>query len=983
MMNFFITVLLTINCAVLWDKAGGSSSSHDHSRKLARDADMANAMRETVRDMFAHGYGSYLTYAYPRDELKPLTCTGADTWGPFALTLVDSLDTLVLLGNYSEFARAADLLANTLDFDLDKNVSVFETNIRVLGGLLSAHMLAMQLSNDSAIAASASASSSSATQVVWLQQLRQQQGNPQNIFDAGPTNGQTSSLRPPLSPLPDWTYSGKLLELARDLGDRLLPAFDTATGIPYGTVNFRHGVPSKETPVTSLAGGGTHLIEFGLLSRLTGDAKYERAARGAARALWALSSELGLPGNHIDTRTGVWTLMDTSIGSNADSYYEYLLKAYVLLGESEYAAMFQDAYRGVVRHAKHGPWYVDVHMNRAQPTLAWFTALSGFWPGLQALYGDVAAGSQSMHAFHQIWRSLGFVPEAWNLQTETIVKGQEAYHLRPEMAESLMYLRQATGDPVWHLLGRDMIAALEEVCWTPCGYAIVRNVSSHALGDRMESFFLSETLKYLWLLYDDSSFIHHGNYIFSTEGHYFPVLAALQRRAPGDTPPVTPTSGNAHSGGGNDGRNGPSAPPPPPLPPPPIEATTKSGSRRDSNDIRMGCPLQPYGMSVSSYGLYGAEPEMLQNWRRPRASAAVEVLRAENANQDSSPAASSNIELQAALKNAIESSSLSLNTLSAKEGTERAHNNKDKASLEHKLNELLQSVIAQMAEPEPGKASTKASTATGQDDLKQQYKQPSKNEEQALEHLPETGARAASAPLATPAPLATDKSASTEESRTHKNVEVKKQNSVDRGGRTPATDDSAASSPVQVKLQPTKQRQLRYMCFKHAGGYWSYEMCFGRKTRQYHQSEKGVVLTEHLLGFRHVADRVRDAGSLDAVRSAMDGLGIDPAPSVGENATAGERQLFEEWKYALNRKASHVHVYTGGEACKGIDLSVSSGRAAVISYYCASNLSAAVKSKVDTETKDKTKSKRVRARVTVSEPSACVYRILIESEHFC
>ena len=90
--------------------------------------------------------------------------------------------------------------------------------------------------------------------------------------------------------------------MATDVATRLLPAFATATGIPYGTVNLRHGVPPGETTITSLAGGGTHLLEFGVLTRLTGDRVFLDVARTALRALWARRSPIDLLGNHIDSR---------------------------------------------------------------------------------------------------------------------------------------------------------------------------------------------------------------------------------------------------------------------------------------------------------------------------------------------------------------------------------------------------------------------------------------------------------------------------------------------------------------------------------------------------------------------------------------------------------------------------------------------------------------------------------------------------------
>ncbi len=90
------------------------------------------SLKLRVKRMFYHAYNGYLDYAYPLDELRPLTCDGHDTWGSFSLTLVDALDTLVVLGNHSEFKRAASLVLQNLDPNKNVNVSVFETNIRGL-----------------------------------------------------------------------------------------------------------------------------------------------------------------------------------------------------------------------------------------------------------------------------------------------------------------------------------------------------------------------------------------------------------------------------------------------------------------------------------------------------------------------------------------------------------------------------------------------------------------------------------------------------------------------------------------------------------------------------------------------------------------------------------------------------------------------------------------------------------------------------------
>ena len=90
-------------------------------------------LRREVQELFYHAYNGYLNYAYPLDELQPLTCRGVDTWGSYSLTLIDALDTLIVLGNHSEFRRVVNVLSDK-SFDSDINVSVFETNIRVVGG---------------------------------------------------------------------------------------------------------------------------------------------------------------------------------------------------------------------------------------------------------------------------------------------------------------------------------------------------------------------------------------------------------------------------------------------------------------------------------------------------------------------------------------------------------------------------------------------------------------------------------------------------------------------------------------------------------------------------------------------------------------------------------------------------------------------------------------------------------------------------------
>lgn len=445
-------------------------------------------LREEVRQMFEHAYTGYLKYAYPYDELRPLSCDGIDTWGSYSLTLIDALDTLAVMGNYTEFQRVVDIVISKANFDANINVSVFETNIRIVGGLLSAHLL---------------------------------------------------SQRAGVKLEPGWPCNGPLLRLAEDVAKRLIAAFDTATGMPYGTVNLRYGVPPGETSVTCTAGVGTFIVEFGALSRLTGDPVYEEVALNALHVLYNHRSSIGLYGNHIDVLTGRWTAQDSGIGAGVDSYFEYLAKGAVLLQRPELIAMFNEGRTGIDKYLKRNDWYLWVSMQKGQVTLPVFQSLEAYWPGVLSLIGDVNAGMKSMHNYHQVWKQYGFTPEFYNIPQGQVGANRESYPLRPELVESAMYLYRATGDPFLLDIGVDILRSIQHSAYTPCGFATIKDTRDHGQENRMESFFLAETTKYLYLLFDPDNFIHNkgqhgtihtlptgkecildaGGYIFNTEAH--------------------------------------------------------------------------------------------------------------------------------------------------------------------------------------------------------------------------------------------------------------------------------------------------------------------------------------------------------------------------------------------------------------------------------------------------------------------------------
>ncbi|ROT83143.1 ER degradation-enhancing alpha-mannosidase-like protein 1 [Penaeus monodon] len=478
------------------DRKYGRVSEHER-------RELANA----TRAMFYFGYENYMKHAYPKDELNPIYCSGRgpdwenpsnininDILGDYSLTLIDALDTLAILGDAVEFRRAVQLVIENVTFDKNSTVQVFEANIRLLGALLSAHLL---------------------------------------ILDKSKPFGDLE---------PEW-YDGELLEMASDLASRLLPAFDNSkTGLPHPRVNLRDGVPKGSRTDTCTAGAGTLLVEFGVLSRLIGDPVYEMSARRANKVLWNLrNAKTGLFGNVVDVDTGKWMGELSGVGAGLDSFYEYLLKAFILFGEEDDYSMFNETYTLVKQYMRRGrphcnsgfgehPLYVNVDMKNGGTQTTWIDSLQAAFAGVQVLAGDMEEAICTHALYYTIWKKYGVLPERFNWQR--ISPDVMFYPLRPEFVESTYLLYQATRNPFYLHVGRDILTSLNNLTRAECGYATVHSVLDMTLEDRMESFFLSETCKYLYLLFDIDNPVNlkSHQYMFTTEGHILPLGPWLRKK---------------------------------------------------------------------------------------------------------------------------------------------------------------------------------------------------------------------------------------------------------------------------------------------------------------------------------------------------------------------------------------------------------------------------------------------------------------------
>ncbi|XP_069999534.1 ER degradation-enhancing alpha-mannosidase-like protein 3 isoform X3 [Penaeus vannamei] len=482
--TFYIGALCVLSASwlVLSAPEAGSQSMSEEERLN---------LKEEAKEMFYHAYTAYMDNAYPADELMPLSCKARwrdsepsrgdidETLGNFSLTLVDSLDTLVVLGDIEEFDRALRLVVRDVGFDHDLVVSVFETNIRMVGGLLSGHIMAEHLN-----------------------QLYGALG---------------------------W-YRGELLTLAKDLATRLLPAFNTTTGIPHAKVNLKYGMKSPKlqgSRETCTACAGTIILEFAALSRLTGDPIFEEKARQAMDCLWSQRHRgSDLVGTVLNVHSGDWVRRDSGVGAGIDSYYEYLLKAYVLLGDEGYLERFNKHYSAVMKYISQGPMLLDVHMHRPHTTSRNFMdALLAFWPGLQVLKGDIKPAIETHEMLYQVIQRHNFLPEAFTTDFQ-VHWGQ--HPLRPEFLESTYLLYLATDDPYYLRVGEQVLRSLQKHAWVPCGYAAVKDVRTGVHEDRMDSFVLAETFKYLYLLFAKPSdlIIDLDQFIFTTEAHLLPLSLA-------------------------------------------------------------------------------------------------------------------------------------------------------------------------------------------------------------------------------------------------------------------------------------------------------------------------------------------------------------------------------------------------------------------------------------------------------------------------
>lgn len=462
--------------------------------------DVTNQRREKIKEMMKHGWDNYVRCAWGKNELRPISKRGhsASIFGAsnMGATIVDGLDTLYIMGLHDEFKQGRDWIAENLDFDINSEISLFETNIRFMGSLLACYAL---------------------------------------------------------------TGDVMFRDKAAQLGERMLPAFQTETGIPHSLINLHTGASKNYGWASSgcsiLSEIGTMHLEFTYLSDITGNPVFKSKVENVRKVLKNLEKPKGLYPNYIHPKTGKWGQHHMSLGGLGDSFYEYLLKAWIQSGKEDVEArqMYDEAIVAIDQHmiktSQGKLLYVsDLKYDRLEHKMGHLACFAGgmFALGAKTLqnelsdrYMTIAAGlTNTCHeSYDRSYTKLG--PEAFHFiegnEAKSLKNGEKYYILRPETFESYFVMWRLTKDPKYREWGWEAVQALEKYCRVPGGFTGLHNVYlvDPPQDDVQQSYFFAETLKYLYLLFSDDDLINLDEWVFNSEAHVLPIRGnPLYRPAP-------------------------------------------------------------------------------------------------------------------------------------------------------------------------------------------------------------------------------------------------------------------------------------------------------------------------------------------------------------------------------------------------------------------------------------------------------------------
>ncbi|RDA92386.1 hypothetical protein CP533_4718 [Ophiocordyceps camponoti-saundersi (nom. inval.)] len=511
---------LTISCLLFlaWANAALAAPQGNGARPVTRQRPRPDNARATeVKRAFQVAWSGYYQHALNHDTLHPVSNGFEDDRNGWGATVVDGLSTAIVMGQTDVVNQMLSQIAK-IDFTTTKarndRISVFETNIRYLGGLLAGYDLL-----------------------------------------TGTSNLQISRNR-----------VNMLLKQAQTLANVLSIAFDTPSGIPDPGLFLNPTHRRSGSLENNLAEAGTLILEWTRLSDLTGNATYARLAQRAQanllRPRGITEPWPGLVGNSLSVTNGNFLNSDGGWSGGTDSFYEYLIKMYQY--DSSAYGVYKDrwvlAARSTMQHLASHPTtrpdltYLQQYSGKSLTPLS--THLASFAGGNFILGGVILGmdeftnfGLQLAESYFNNYRQTpaGIGPEVF--QWATMESGasrppqqqqrfydksgfwttEGSYILRPETVESIYYAYRYTGDKKWQDMAWQAFNSIVKQCRTGSGFAQLNDVMQPNGGgyiDQMQSFFLAETLKYLYLIFAPDSDVqlslHDGDkskFVFNTEAH--------------------------------------------------------------------------------------------------------------------------------------------------------------------------------------------------------------------------------------------------------------------------------------------------------------------------------------------------------------------------------------------------------------------------------------------------------------------------------
>ncbi len=422
-------------------------------------------LADDVRTQMKWAWGHYADRCFGQDQIKPVS-GGAEPFffpkgPPLGLSIIEALDTLYVMGLDAEVQQGIRWIADNLHFDIDGDVQVFETGIRIVGGLLSG----------------------------W-----------------------------------HGTHDKKLLALAKDMADRLSPAFTRSpTGMPYRFVNLKTG--AVRDPESYPAEIGTYIAEWGTLSKATGDKRYFDMAKRAVKALFDRRSGIDLVADTIDIETGAWKSRRASVGPPSDSYFEYLWDGWQLFGDADFKRWY-DVHAAAIAEYQAvkqdgNLWFPQVDFETGAIQDHHQSELAAFYAGLLAQGGDRVRAHEYLASWADVQKRTGVLPEGYDYAKAA--PDRITNELRPEFVDSCLNLFLLEPDDKWRDLARIHYENMKSSSRAAYGYTIIDDITAKPMkqGDLCPGYWWSEQMKYYWLLFSDCGrFDYKTNYL-STEGNVF------------------------------------------------------------------------------------------------------------------------------------------------------------------------------------------------------------------------------------------------------------------------------------------------------------------------------------------------------------------------------------------------------------------------------------------------------------------------------